>query len=95
MGVDYSLTFAAVMDLSTAKGILALASTWIGPAEHGGILSAYAKADKEEHLDNTLKLTNGMSVFEETMREHGDTNFNELLLDLRKSLYGLKQASRL
>ena len=45
--VDYSLTFAAVVDLSTVKIIMALAATWGGvPAKHGDIPNAYVKADK-------------------------------------------------
>ena len=33
--VDYNLTFAAVMDISTAKVVLALAATCGVPAKHG------------------------------------------------------------
>uniref|UniRef100_A0AAV1U887 Integrase catalytic domain-containing protein n=1 Tax=Peronospora matthiolae TaxID=2874970 RepID=A0AAV1U887_9STRA len=50
LGVDYTLTFAAVMDLSTVKVILALAATWGVPAKHGDIPNAYVEADKEPHL---------------------------------------------
>ena len=90
LGVDYSLTFAAVMDLSTVKVILALAAMWGVPAKHGDIPNAYVKADKEAHLDIYLQLPRGMSVSEATLRKHGAVNANELVLDLRKSLYGLK-----
>ena len=44
--VDYSLTFAAVVDLSTLKIIMALAAMWGVPAKHGYIPNAYVKADK-------------------------------------------------
>ena len=65
------------------------------PAKHGEISDAYVKADKEAHLDIYLQLPSRMSVCEETLRENVATNANELVLDLRKSLYGLKQADRL
>ena len=40
MKIDYNLTFAAVMGLSTVKVILALAATWVAPVEHGDIPNA-------------------------------------------------------
>ena len=79
LGVEYSLPFAAVMDLSTVKVILALAATWDVPAKYGDIPYAYLKADKEVHMDIYLKLPSGMSVSEETLREHGAANANELV----------------
>ena len=39
-GIDYQLTFAAVMDMSTVKVIIALAATWNVPAKHGDIPNA-------------------------------------------------------
>ena len=53
-GVDYVLTFAAVMDISTVKVILALAATWGVGAKHGDIPYAYVKADQEADLENLL-----------------------------------------
>ena len=44
VGVDYNLTFAAVMDISTAKVVLALSATWGVPAKHGYIPTAYVRA---------------------------------------------------
>lgn len=41
LGGNYNLTFAAVMELSTVKVILALAATWEVPAKHGDIPNAY------------------------------------------------------
>ena len=40
-GVDYGLTLAAVMELSTVKVILVLAPRWGVPARHGDIPNAY------------------------------------------------------
>ena len=34
LGVDYNLTFAAVMEISTAKVVMALAATWSVTAKH-------------------------------------------------------------
>ena len=42
-GVDYALTFAAVMDMTPVKVILALAATWGVPAKHGDVPNAYVK----------------------------------------------------
>ena len=39
------------MAISTVKVVLALAATWGVTAKHGDIPNAYAKADKETHLD--------------------------------------------
>nr|CCA19740.1 hypothetical protein PITG_05283 [Albugo laibachii Nc14] len=49
--VDYTLTFTAVMKLSTVKGILVLESRWSSAARHGAVSNAYANAEKEPHLD--------------------------------------------
>ena len=95
LGVDYTLTFAAVMDLSTVKVILALAATWGMPAKHSDIPNSYAKADKKPHLRIYLQMPRGMPVSKETLRAQGVSNASELVLELRKSLYGLKQAGRL
>ena len=94
-GVDYRLTFAAVMDLSTVKIILALAATWVAPAKHGDIPNAYVKADKEAHLDIYLHMPRGMAVPAKILQDYGATSGDGLVLELRKSLYGLKQAGRL
>ncbi|CEG48397.1 FOG: Transposon-encoded proteins with TYA, reverse transcriptase, integrase domains in various combinations [Plasmopara halstedii] len=61
-GIDYVLTFAAVMDLSTVKVILGLVATWVVPAKHGDIPSAYVKADKEKDLEILLHVPGGMDV---------------------------------
>ena len=54
LGEDYILTFAAVMDISTAKVVLALDATWGVPAKHGDIPNSYVRAEKEAHLDICL-----------------------------------------
>ena len=51
------------------------------------------KAHKEPHLQTVLHLPRGMRVSEEWLRTHDAASANELVLELRKSLYGIKQAS--
>ena len=94
-GVDYQLTFAAVMDMSTVKVILALSAIWGVPAKHGDIPNAYVKAEKESHLEILVHIPQAMEVSEETLKTIGATNKKEVLLELHKILYGLKQAGRI
>ena len=61
-GRDYNVTFAAVMEMSSVKLILALARIWRVPAQHGDIPNAYVKADKITELDIFLKFLQGMDV---------------------------------
>ena len=56
------MTFAAVMDISTEKVVLALAATWGVPAKHGDIPNTYVRADKETHLDIFLLVPSGMTL---------------------------------
>ena len=50
-GVNYMLTFAGVIELSTCKIIFALVRLWGVPAKHGDIPNAYVKAEMEDGLD--------------------------------------------
>ncbi|POM68328.1 Integrase catalytic core protein [Phytophthora palmivora] len=54
-GVNYSVTFAAVIDMTSVKVIFVLARKWRVPAKHGNIPNAYVKADKEEDLRTYIK----------------------------------------
>ena len=65
------------------------------PDKHGYIPNAYVKADKEAHLKIYLQLSRSINVSGETLREHDVTSANDLVLEVHKSLYGLKQAGRL
>ena len=91
-GVDYGLTFAAVMELSTVKVILVLALRWGVPARHRDIPNAYVKADKEEHFYIYLAIPQGMKIQDGTLQQFGVKGKSYLALMLKKSLYGLKQA---
>ena len=44
-GIDYGITFAAVMDMSTVKVILGLSATWGVPAKNDDIPNAHVKAE--------------------------------------------------
>ena len=86
-GVDYGLTFSAVMELSTVKAILVIALRWGVPARHGDIPNAYVKADKEEHLDIYLAIPQGMKIQDGTLRQFGVQGKSYLALKLKKSLW--------
>ncbi|KAG2790690.1 hypothetical protein PC129_g17557 [Phytophthora cactorum] len=94
-GIDFNLTFAAVMELSTVKVILVFARRWGVPARHGDIPNAYVKADKEQHFEIYLEIPQGVAIGEDVLRTLGVDSKGRLALRLRKSLYGLRQAGRL
>ena len=93
-GVDYGLTFAAVMDMGTVKIILALARKWNVKAKHGDIPNTYVKALEEEH-EIYLFIPKGMAISEQCLELNKVKFREELVLKLKKTLYGLKQAGRL
>ena len=65
------------------------------PAKHGDIPNTYVKADKEEHLQIYRHVPQGMTISAKIMREQDAESEKDLVLELRESLYGLKQAGRL
>ena len=75
--------------------ILALSAIWGVPAKHGDIPNAYVKAKKEAHLEILLHVPQAMEVSEDTLKIIGAKSKKEVVLELHKSLYGLKQAGRL
>ncbi|GMF64041.1 unnamed protein product [Phytophthora fragariaefolia] len=94
-GVDYTDTFSAVLTMTTGKVIFALALIWGVPARHGDVTNAYVKVDKEEDLQIYLYVPQGMEIGQTKLVELGAHHKRELVLRLKKSLYGLKQAGRL
>ena len=62
------------------------------PARRGDIPNAYVKADEEEHLDIYLAIPQGIKIKNGTLRQYGVQDKSYLALQLKKSLYGLKQA---
>ncbi|KAE9006328.1 hypothetical protein PR002_g16512 [Phytophthora rubi] len=89
-GVDYSVTFSAVIEMSSVKRIFVLARKWRVPATHGDVPNAFVKAEKEAELDIFLRLPRGMVIPKDVRRRLGVTNNSELMLELMKTLYGLK-----
>uniref|UniRef100_A0AAV1VF53 Reverse transcriptase Ty1/copia-type domain-containing protein n=1 Tax=Peronospora matthiolae TaxID=2874970 RepID=A0AAV1VF53_9STRA len=87
--IDYTLTFAAVMDLSTVKLILVLSRRWNVPARHGDVPNAFVKAEKEEHLDIYMKASKGMVVKKKSMKDLNTKIPNDLALLLKNSLNGI------
>uniref|UniRef100_A0AAV1VA15 Reverse transcriptase Ty1/copia-type domain-containing protein n=1 Tax=Peronospora matthiolae TaxID=2874970 RepID=A0AAV1VA15_9STRA len=79
-GVDYQLTIAAVMDMSTLKVILALAAIWGVPAKHGDIPNAYVKADKEAHLAILLQVPQAMKIDQDALKMIGAPTKKELVI---------------
>ncbi|GMF55875.1 unnamed protein product [Phytophthora fragariaefolia] len=65
--VDYSVTFAAVIDMTSAKLMLALSSKWRVPAKHGDVPNAYVKANKEDNLRIYIRVPQGMKLPEEIL----------------------------
>lgn len=94
-GVNYELTFAGVMGLSSVKIILALARKWRVPAKYGDVPNAYVKGDKEAELEIFIHLLKGIDIAMEILKELGVEDEAELELELKKAFYGLKQDGRL
>ncbi|GMF39427.1 unnamed protein product [Phytophthora fragariaefolia] len=94
-GVVYSVTFSLVIEMTSLKLIFALARKWRVPDKHGDVPNAYVKAIKEADLDIYLRIPHGMVVPMELRRSLGVSSDNELVLELEKVLYGLKQAGLL
>lgn len=92
-GVNYCITFPAVMDMGSVKIILCLARKWRVPAKHGYVPNAYVKADKEAELDVYVRVPQGMAISEAIKSRLGVTSDRALVLKLQSALNGLKQAS--
>ncbi|OWY99238.1 putative mitochondrial protein [Phytophthora megakarya] len=93
-GVNYNITFPAVIDMSNVKLIFALARKWRVLAKHGDVPNAYVNAEKEADLRIYIELPQGMEISEEIRRHMGVNSDDELALELRKALYDLKQAGQ-
>ena len=78
------------MDIPTVKVVLELVATWGVLDEHSDIPNAYVKAGKEAYLDICLSVPRGMDVSGDTLRDLGAANSGDVILELHKSLYGLK-----
>jgi len=90
-GVNYQETFSPVMDMTTARIILAFGVLWGNPPRHGDIPVAYTRAAPEENLEIYLIPPKGMTFTEEEAKNGGTSP----ILKLTKNIYGLKLAGRL
>ncbi|DBA04711.1 TPA: hypothetical protein N0F65_012294 [Lagenidium giganteum] len=95
LGVNYGLTFAAVLDMTTAKVVFTFAIIWCVPASHFDVPSAYLQANQVDGFTIYLSIPAGMEFTPGEPEALGVTSKDELALLLRRSLYGLKQAGRL
>jgi hypothetical protein len=93
-GVNFLLTFSAVLELASSKAIFVFAWIWGVPARHGDVPSAYVKAQQEDGLDIYLYVPDGMTIGVGQLKDLGASSSREVGLLLCKSLYGLKQAGR-
>ena len=94
-GVAYTLTFIAVMELGTVRGILVLSRRWDVPARRGDVPNPHVRAEKEKEIDIYMKVRSGMQVSQDILKQDGVNHTNELALLLKKSLFSLKQSGRL
>ncbi|KAG2944564.1 hypothetical protein PC117_g9023 [Phytophthora cactorum] len=77
--------------MSSVKMILVLARKWRVPAKHGDVPNAYVQTDKETELGFFLRAPQGMKIPAEILERSGVTSEDELVLELKKALYGLKR----
>ncbi|CAI5746301.1 unnamed protein product [Peronospora destructor] len=93
-GKDYTLTFAAVMDMTTGKVILVLSQVWRVPARHDDVPNAYVKVSTEPDLNIYLYVPQEMKVSQTEIQRLGVEHAGQVVLQLKQSLYGLKQAGQ-
>ena len=94
-GNDYTRTFTAVMDITTGKVILALSQIWGVPARHGDVPNAYVKASTEPDFKIYLHAPQAMKASEEETLRLGVEHAEQVVIQLKRSLNGLKQTGRL
>ena len=85
-GVDYEETFAPVISFPTLRTLLAIAAQEKKYCKHADIGNAYLKSEIEEHFKIYMEQPEGF----EQVGPKGE----KMVLRLKKSLYGLKQAGR-
>ncbi|GMF57806.1 unnamed protein product [Phytophthora fragariaefolia] len=69
--INYGVTFAAVIEMTSMTLILVLARKWRVPAKHGDVPNAYVKAEKEAELDIYLRIPQGMVIPKELLEKLG------------------------
>ncbi|KAG3085882.1 hypothetical protein PI124_g18436 [Phytophthora idaei] len=86
-GVDYGITFAAVIEMSSVKLFVVLTRKWRAPTKHGDVPSAYVKADEEAELVIFIRLPQGMKIPAEVLERLGVTSEDELVLELKSIVW--------
>ncbi|KAE8985246.1 hypothetical protein PR001_g22945 [Phytophthora rubi] len=81
-GIDYIVTFSAVLDMTTGKLIFVMAHVWGVPARHGDVPSAYVKAGKEEGLEIYFYIPDGMEIPDELLALLGNRFLHKILVKL-------------
>ncbi|GMF57079.1 unnamed protein product [Phytophthora fragariaefolia] len=94
LGVNYTLTFAAVLEMTSGKVIFAPARIWGVPARHGDVPNPYVKAMTEGGIEIVIVVPKGMNITPEMMAELGVDDVRQIGLRLDRGLYGLKQSGR-
>ena len=84
-GIDYTETFAPVVNFRTVRTLLALAAYLDLEVHHLDVKTAFLNADLPEDVQVYMRIPEGFD----------DADPKRHALRLRKSLYGLKQAPRL
>ncbi len=94
-GRHYDVVFSAVVDMTVIKLLLAIAATWNVDAIHADAPNAYVQAELGDDYDIYMELPRGMRLTREILIDSKVDQGDDVVLKLRKSLYGLKQAGRL
>ncbi len=92
---DYVRVFAPTLEMGTARMVLSTSVKYKVPAKHFDVPNAYVNADAEEGITIYAEFPPGIQLEEEILKAFGVQNQNQLVLVLKKSLYGLKQAGRM
>ena len=90
-GIDYTFTFAAVMEVDCVRVVIVFAVRWRVAVKHGDVPNAFAKASLREHI--CVEIPDGFDV-SKYFPDHPLLGNPSARLKLLKSLYGLKQAGR-
>ncbi len=94
-GRHYDVVFSAVVDMTVIKLLLAIVATWNVDAIHANAPNAYVQAELGDDYDLYMALPRGMRLTKEMLIGSKVDRGDDVVLKLRKSLNGLKQAGRL
>lgn len=81
-GETYTPTFAAVMDMTTGKAIIAQYEIWGETARHGDVPNAYVKVSTEPALEIYLYVPQGIKGSEMELQRCGAQHTKQVVLRL-------------